>query len=480
MKKRFVLTAMLSMALAFGLVVMGCTPATGSTVTITPPTAAAPTASPAAGAVASGTTVTLSTTTDGATIYYTTDGSTPTTSSVQYSSPIPVTAALTIKAIAVKSGLTDSSVLTAAYTIASPGGGNMGTATALVDGAWTSGTKIDPKDDVDWYKFEATGGKTYNLTWDDKGQGSGNYTCDIKVSAYQSDGSTTLNGILNTDSGYSTPKIISGYTGTVYIKVEAISKYSTGNTTTGTYAIKYEMGDSNDTKETATVLVDGSFTSGTTISPQGDVDWYTFEAGSGKTYILTWDDYGQGSGNYTGNVTVSAFQSDGITAINGLLNVDSGYNPPRIIKGYTGTVYIKVVSNGTGTYIIKYETGDSNDYKETATALVYGAWTTGMEISPQGDVDWYKFTAASGQTYSLTWDDKGQGSGNYTCDIKVSVYQSDGSTTLNGILNTDSGYSTPKTINGHTGTVYIKVEAISKYSTGNTTIGTYAIKVTQN
>ncbi|WP_019913041.1 S-layer homology domain-containing protein [Paenibacillus sp. HW567] len=78
----------------------------------------APTASPAGGAVASGTTVTLSTATSGATIYYTTDGSTPTSGSTVYSAPIPLTSAKTIKAIAVKAGMTDSTVLSEAYTIA--------------------------------------------------------------------------------------------------------------------------------------------------------------------------------------------------------------------------------------------------------------------------------------------------------------------------------------------------------------------------
>ena len=79
-----------------------------------------PTFSPVAGAVAAGTAVTISSTLDGATIYYTTDGTTPTTVSSVYSAPIVVNAAMTIKAIAVKDGYPESSVAEAAYTIAEP------------------------------------------------------------------------------------------------------------------------------------------------------------------------------------------------------------------------------------------------------------------------------------------------------------------------------------------------------------------------
>ena len=64
----------------------------------------------------SGTTATISCSTSGATIYYTTNGNTPTTSSTQYSSPITLSGACTIKAIAVKSGMNNSSVASKSYT----------------------------------------------------------------------------------------------------------------------------------------------------------------------------------------------------------------------------------------------------------------------------------------------------------------------------------------------------------------------------
>ena len=80
-------------------------------------TVATPTFSPAAGTYNEAQNVTISCTTAGATIYYTTNGDTPTTSSLVYSTPIAISTTTTVKAMAVKTGMDNSSVATATYTI---------------------------------------------------------------------------------------------------------------------------------------------------------------------------------------------------------------------------------------------------------------------------------------------------------------------------------------------------------------------------
>jgi hypothetical protein len=78
---------------------------------------ATPTFSPAAGTYTSAQSVTLSTSISGASIYYNTDGSTPTPLSLLYVGAITVDYPQTIKAIGVLPGLANSAVASAAYTI---------------------------------------------------------------------------------------------------------------------------------------------------------------------------------------------------------------------------------------------------------------------------------------------------------------------------------------------------------------------------
>ncbi|MGC2288061.1 MAG: carbohydrate-binding protein [Candidatus Acidiferrum sp.] len=91
-----------------------------------PPAAATPALWPVPGSYSqtqAGQTVTLTDGTPNATTYYTTDGTTPTTSSTQYKNPITITSTTTIQAIATAQGYSQSALATGTYTLTPPGNG---------------------------------------------------------------------------------------------------------------------------------------------------------------------------------------------------------------------------------------------------------------------------------------------------------------------------------------------------------------------
>ena len=83
-------------------------------------TVAAPSFAPSEKTFAYTVDVTLTTATEDADIYYTLDDSDPTVTSTKYTSAITLTDTTTIKAIAVKTGMTDSTISTATYTKQAP------------------------------------------------------------------------------------------------------------------------------------------------------------------------------------------------------------------------------------------------------------------------------------------------------------------------------------------------------------------------
>jgi hypothetical protein len=163
-------------------VATGFTQSAVATAAYTIETAAAtPTVKPAAGAYSTAQTVSLADATKGTVIYYTTNGTTPTTASTKYTAAFKVSATTTVKAIAVATGYLTSAVESATYTIEpgaakptlSPAPGGYSTAQSVKISDTSTGATI-------YYTTDGTTPKT----------SSKKYTAPITVS-----GTTTINAI---------------------------------------------------------------------------------------------------------------------------------------------------------------------------------------------------------------------------------------------------------------------------------------------
>lgn len=86
----------------------------------TPGQVSTPTFSPSSGTFSGTVDVSISTTTSGAAIYYTIDGSTPTSASTLYAGAITITTDTLFKAIGILSGYTDSNVASKQYSESTP------------------------------------------------------------------------------------------------------------------------------------------------------------------------------------------------------------------------------------------------------------------------------------------------------------------------------------------------------------------------
>jgi hypothetical protein len=130
-----------------------------------------PVISPSNGSVTSPVTVSISSATEGATIYYTTDGTDPTTASTLYADPFILSATTTVKAFAVKGGFDDSEIATKTYTFPATvaniaafnalSANDVATITGEVTVVYQNGTNLFIQDESGWLIVYGATTKTF-------------------------------------------------------------------------------------------------------------------------------------------------------------------------------------------------------------------------------------------------------------------------------------------------------------------------------
>jgi hypothetical protein len=425
-----------------------------------PPTAATPTFSPAPGTFSTTQTVSLSDTTSGAKIYYTTDGTTPTTSSPLYSAPITVSTTTTLQAIAVASGYTNSSIGSATFTITaattaatptfSPAPGTFTTAQTVSLSDATSGAKI----------YYTTNGTTPTTS-------SPLYSAPITVST-----TTTLqaiavaSGYTNSSIGSATFTITAATTaatptfslaGGSYPSAQTVSM---GDATAGA-TIRYTMDGSTPTAGSAVysgpLVVSGT----TTLRAIATAAGYTNSAVNAATYTITatantaaTPTFSLASATYSSPQTVAISAT---TAGSHIFYTTDGTTPSIYSNYYRGPF---TVSTTTTVRAIATVTGMTNSAVNSATYTISTTSTANTAAMPIFSLAGGSY--ASAQTVSMS---------DATAGATIR-YTTDGSTPTAG----SAVYSGPLVVSGTT--TLRAIATASGYTNSAVNSATYTITAT--
>jgi uncharacterized repeat protein (TIGR03803 family) len=313
------------------------------------PRAATPTFSPAGGSYSSAQSVKISDATAGATIYYTTNGSAPTTSSTKYTAAISVGATETLEAIAVANGYAQSLTASAKYTIAtaaaltSPTPGSTLTATSVTF-SWTP----------------ASGATTYAFNLGSTGAGSSNLYNSGHITAT----SATATGLpANSEAIYAELW--------AYVNNAWVTK-------------NYTYTATGKTAAALTSPTPGSTLTGSTVT-------FSWTAATGATtYALNLGSTGAGSSNLynSGHITTTSATATGLP-----LNSE--------------TVYAELWAYVNGAWV----TTDYTYKAAGKTAAALTTPTPGSTLA--GSTVTFSWTAATGATtYALNLGSTGAGSSN--------------------------------------------------------------------
>jgi hypothetical protein len=434
------------------------------------PTVATPTASPEPGTYDEVISVELTTTTPGATIYYTTDGSEPTEESDVYATAIDISETTTIKAFAVLAGYNDSDELEAEYILIFPFTSapelTLEPDNAKIKYTWTASNPVADSYDVYWKqgsnltadqvktgtKIEGaiSGGEITGLTNDT--------TYSVIVTAHKT-GYTSIDSDVETAIP-SPPYIITGssasFTATqsgvtigtanqaIQTVIDAIKTHAAGK------ACIIHFGNGETALDIGTATASFNNTSGT---------WGFIEL-SGKITGSSTNTAATGT-----NATIIIDGTVSITSTADIANTTANANARAIYNASTGTVNISggevkadtgvaVFSNSTGKITVSgtAKVTSANTTTAAGTILIANSGTGGDRLVIEGGT--VENTAASADARAIYNNSTGTltiSGGEVKADTGVAVYNASmGKITVSGTAKVTSANVTTAS-----GTIFI-------------------------
>ena len=349
------------------------------TVTTPAGQVAAPTFNPGAGEYLDHVTVELATTTSGATIRYTTDGSDPTAASTEFTDDVTLTSTTTVKARAFKAGMTDSAVAAAAYVVAPA-------TTYSFAAAWTGDTassdtfdqprRIDVDADGNVYVPDFLNARVVKLG------GDGAWLAKLNTGLFDFPAAVAVDAL-----------------GKIYVAENALAQYRIRVLNPGG-TLSMDIGSTGSAPGQfgvpADVAVDAS--GNVFVADLNDQRVHKFD--SSGTFVTRWGSFGTGDSEFNGPLGIAVGASGNVYV------ADSGNN--RIQK-----------FDGSGTFITEWgQTGvGQGDFNTPAAVAVDLA--ENVYVVDQGNDRVQKFDSAG--TFIAEWGETGIGNGQFDRPSGVAV-----------------------------------------------------------
>lgn len=373
------------------------------------------------------------------------------------------------------------------------------------------------------YAVRLTAGQQYSLQWYDQNL-TGVYTEKLLVRLYDSSGQAYWPSARTNQSDsihdfdatqeialiYITREDTSSHSGTFALQVvEKTVSMSSASTIrdSNQYAVWASDNYFKDYPVADTLEVDGPYISSQLVSPElsssQDTLVYVAIVNPGAQYVIKWDDVYDGSGAYNADIAVNVYTQN--QSAYWTSSADNGYTgDDDILIAQDSVLYIMVCSFGNdradsfGRFAVGIRSVDissspggtsssnskitdgsetiSSDFFSTQALMVNSAYTTG-QLSQQGnqqaDTLTYYTNVNPDQTYFINWDDVYAGSGLYTADVAVQVYDSLGTAYWSDWV--DSGYDSNRKFTATTSLLYICIRSNSP--SVSTSFGTFAIRL---
>jgi plastocyanin len=332
-------------------------------------------------------------------------------------------------------------------------------ARTITVGSIVTGEEIDPVGDVDEFTFTGTKGQFVNVFFQAT-SGSASDRLWVSLLSPQRDNLESIysDGTDPLLDGRSMGRMELPSTGTYTLRVEGADV----SEDEGSYRLQVvPLG--NAPESLPATVTQGPVISGESISPRGDVDYFTFTGTAGDEVVVFFQ---ATSGEYGSEFALTLYEPDGDqlqTAYSRGSDVTlegQGFGPVRLAQ--TGTYRLRVRG---------YQGVEQGPYQfqvmpvrlapeQIAAAVTMGPVITGDSISPVGDVDHFTFTGTRGQAINLMFQaTSGLSEDELYLELRNPGGQRMTYLTSRGSAPSLEGQQTGRVVLTHDGTYVVRVQA---------------------